>query len=98
MKKIPFVLEIPIFYALFVALNYFFAPDSPAFFGLDPHPYWLGILLFAFRYGVGAGFLAGFFSAALYLAGVWHFAERYLFDDVTFYILPTFFILCGSLI
>ncbi len=79
-------------------INRLVVPEVPGFFGVDPHPYWLGILLFGFRYGAFSGLLSGLISAALYLGSAWFYLERYLFEDLSFYLLPSFFITIGSLI
>lgn len=63
----------------------------------NPHPFWIGILLFAARYGIFAGLISGFTAAALYLADMWYFSDQYLFEDTEFYILPTTFVLVGIL-
>jgi len=97
-KKLSYIYEIPLFYLLLSFLNLFFTPENPSFIDINPHPYWLGILLFGLRYGVIAGTCAGFFSGALYLAGNWFFGERFLFEDTSFYIFPSFFIIIGSVI
>lgn len=76
--------------------SFFSAP--PAFLDFAPHPYWVGILLFATRYGVIAGTWAGVYSAFLFLFDAWHFGARYQFADASFYVLPTFFILIGALV
>lgn len=96
MKKVTFLYEIPLLYALLCGANWLFTPDVPAFIGIDPSPYWIGILLFGIRYGVVAGLLAGLVSVLLYLGGTWFFLERYLFEEFNFYILPCFFLLMGS--
>ncbi len=98
MKKHPYLYEIPVFFALLFGVNRFLLPQFPGFIGVDPHPYWIGILLFGFRYGVIAGLISGVLSALLYLYSAWVFLERYLFEDITFYILPSFFILVGVLV
>ncbi len=96
-KLVPFV-EILVFYACFALLNWKFAPQVPAFVDIEPHPYWLGILLFGFRYGILAGLTAGLVSAALYFGIAWFFIEKYPFYDLTFYALPSWFIIGGTLI
>jgi GGDEF domain-containing protein len=90
--------EIVIFYAVLAVLNYFIFPNFPGFVGIDPHPYWIGVLLFGFRYGIWAGFLAGLLSAALYLGMAWFGIERYVFEDLSFYILPSLFVIVGTLV
>lgn len=96
-RIIKVAFEIVFFLFFIILINYFFFPDFPGFIGINPHPYWLGILLFALRYGVFAGFISGMLSAILYLSGAWVFLERYVFEDLSFYYLPFFFILIGVL-
>lgn len=98
MKQFAPFYEIPLFYVLLAGINLFFAPHLPGFVGIAPHPFWFGILLFGFRYGIWAGFAAGLFSAFLYLLVVWFFLERYLFEELSFFILPISFILTGVLV
>lgn len=98
MKKLSYLYEIPIFYAFLIAINYVFLPEVPGYIDISPHPYWLGILLFGFRYGVFSGLTAGFVSAGLYLGFHWFFWERYVFEDLTFYLLPALFIIIGALV
>lgn len=93
--KLKYAIEIVVFYAVMAAVNLLVFPSYPGFVGIDPHPYWLGVLLFGFRYGVAAGFGSGLISAALYLAMAWVGIERYLFEDVSFYVLPALFIIAG---
>lgn len=93
--KVKHAIEIVVFYAAMAAVNLLVFPNYPGFVGIDPHPYWLGILLFGFRYGVLAGFGSGLISAALYLGMAWVGIERYLFEDAAFYVLPSLFIIVG---
>lgn len=93
--KVKYAIEILVFYAVMAAVNLFVFPNYPGFVGVDPHPYWLGILLFGFRYGVLAGFSSGLISAVLYLVMSWFGVERYLFEDVSFYVLPSLFVMVG---
>ena len=67
MKQYSFAYEIPIFYIIMAYANKMVLPEVPGFYGIDPHPFWLGILIFGFRYGVLAGFLSGVMSAIMYL-------------------------------
>ncbi|MDO8527783.1 MAG: hypothetical protein Q7T03_08870 [Deltaproteobacteria bacterium] len=98
LKKYPYVYEIPLLYLLLYAINRILIPEYIGFVGIDPHPYWIGILLFGFRYGIIAGIATGLISAILYLSLSWFYIERYLFEDISFYMLPGFFILVGVLI
>lgn len=98
MKKYQVVLEIFAFYLVLGLLNWFLFPDLLGFLDVDPHPFWLGILLFGFRYGVKAGLGAGCLSAFLYLLAIWAMGERYRFEEINFYLLPSFFVLFGLLV
>lgn len=91
----PILYEIPIVYALLALCNRTLFPEIPGFYGVDPHPYWLTVLLFSHRYGQIAGTLSGVAAAALYLGTTWWTLERYLFADAGFYLLPSLFILVG---
>lgn len=95
LKKHPYLYEIPLLYLALGGVNFVFLPEAPGYLGVDPHPYWLGILLFGFRYGVAAGLASGLLSALLYFGAAWFLVERYLFEDWIFYLLPSFFILIG---
>ena len=97
-KKISYLYEVPIFYLLLAVLNYLMFPLSPGYIGIEPHPYWSGILLFAFRYGMAAGFFSGVISLVLYFLSTWLLGERYLFQDLPFYFLPSCFVLVGILV
>lgn len=95
MKK-SYLYEIPIFYVILALINYYFFLSSPAFFRTSFNPAWIGILLFAFRYGLFAAALSGISSAVYYLAFIWFFGERYYFEDTSFYFLPSLFIVVGT--
>lgn len=96
MKKLLFWVEIAALYLLLCGFNILFFPEAPAFFGIEPHPYWIGILIFGFRYGVTAGVAAGLLSSLLYMGAVWFYLERYLFEEIAFYIQPALFLLVGT--
>jgi len=98
MKLYSYLYEIPLFYAILVALNYFRFPEYPGFLEINPHPYWLGILLFSFRYGTFAGAITGILSTVTYIIFIWLEGDRYLFGDFHFYLLPSLFIIIGTLI
>lgn len=98
MKRYTFLYEIPIFYCFLIFFNKVFVSELPGFINISPHPYWLGVLAFGFYYGVLAGFISGFFAAALYLTMTWYYGEPYLFEDTTFYALPSLFMIIGTLI
>ncbi|MBI4237196.1 MAG: diguanylate cyclase [Deltaproteobacteria bacterium] len=90
--------EIPLAFGLLVALNQLVWPEWPGFLEIDPHPYWLPILLFGFRYGITAGVVSGSLAAALYLGSAWHSVDPYRLEDFSFYFLPGTFVLLGALI
>lgn len=97
-KKYSILYEIPILFGILYGMNWLFIPEAPAFIGISPHPYWIAILIFGFRYGIFAGLVSGLLAAGLYLLIAWNYVERYVFEDITFYLLPIFFITVGSLI
>lgn len=98
MKKLSYLYEIPAFYTAVYLINLLLFSEKPGFIGEAFHPYWIGVGLFGFRYGVFAGFFAGLISAVSYVAQAWFYSERYLFEDIPFYILPSAFVLVGVLI
>lgn len=98
LKKYPALYEIPLLYLILYVINHYFFPELPAFLGMDPHPFWIGILLFGFRYGLISGLGAGLGAASFYVGINWFQGERYIFEDLTFYVLPSFFIIGGVLI
>jgi polysaccharide biosynthesis protein PelD len=98
MKAALPIIEISFFYLSFALINWFLFPHLIGFLDVDPHPFWLGILLFGFRYGVRIGFTAGLCSACLYMMAAWASGETYRFEELNFYILPSFFIIFGVLI
>lgn len=98
MKNKSYLYEIPLFHAALLIINYLLFPLNLGFADVEPHPFWSGVLIFAFRYGLFAGFFAGVMSAGAFLSLTWFFGERYLFDDVSFYFLPGCFVLVGILL
>lgn len=95
-KKYSYLIEIPIFYFLVLVWNYLLVPEAPGFIDYEPHPFWLGIGLFALGYGVRAGLFAALLSAALYLSFAWYEVDPYLFKDPAFYVLPSLFLIVGT--
>lgn len=93
---LSYLYEIPLFYLFLFVLERVYFPEFTSFRGVEPHPYWLGIGLFALRYGAGPGLLAGILSSAFYLGGLWRGGDRYLFEDFDFYILPGLFLAVGA--
>lgn len=98
MKKYTYLLEVFVFFVVLSGANHLLFPEIPNFMGVDPSPYWAGVLLFGFRYGVAGGFVAGMAAAVLYLLTTWLFLERYLFEDAVFYIRPALFVIIGTVI
>lgn len=98
MKKYFYLVEIPLFFLFLLAVNYYFAPEFIAFAGVNPHPFWIAIIIFAVRYGFIAGIVSGFVGASLYLLLTWYLGERYLFEDKSFYVLPSLFVLMSVFI
>lgn len=98
MKKFSYLYEIPVFYALILAVNYYLFPIDLGFVDVNPHPFWVGVLIFAFRYGTAAGLFAGLTAAALFLVLMTYFGEPYLFEDISFYFLPGCFVIVGVLL
>ncbi len=96
LKRYSYLYEIPLFYLVLCGINFYLVPEYPSFFGIDPHPYWLGIVLFAFRYGLVPSLISGVLSALLFLFGIFLFGERYLFEDAVFFLLPSFFIIVST--
>jgi GGDEF domain-containing protein len=96
-QRFQVVFEILFVFSLVLLVNYLFVPEIPGLVGINPHPFWLVILLFGIRYGVFAGFGAGIVATLLYLGAAWFFLERYLFEELSFYYQPFFFIIIGTL-
>lgn len=97
MKRFSYLYEIPIFFLIILGVNRVLASAIPGFIGVDPHPFWLVILLFGIRYGVTAGLSSGITATVLYLAIARYSLEPYLLEDIRFYVLPSCFILFGVL-
>lgn len=98
MKQRSVLYEIPVFYLLLLGLERGLFPERAAFYGVSPHPYWLGVLVFGLRYGLAAGVASGGVSALLYLGGMWVGGDRFHFEDADFYLLPGLFVLLGAVI
>lgn len=95
-KTIRPYIEAFTFYLLLIAINAQLFPHLPAYYTVTPHPFWIGILLFGMRYGVGPALFSGAFSAFLYLGLCWLAVERYLFEDLNFYLLPSLFVIVSA--
>lgn len=97
-KRLHYLYEIPVFYAALLLLNWYLCPEYPAFFEVEVHPFWLGILLFAQRYGFSASVLAGLTSAALYIGICWFHIDAYILEDWDFYLLPGCFVIVAGFV
>lgn len=95
LKKYRPLLEVFSFFLLLVVFNWAFFPQRPGFLDVDPHPFWFAILLFGFRYGVVTGLTSGVLSTLFYLTAAWLSGEQYRFEELNFYLLPSFFIFVG---
>lgn len=99
------LIEIIIFITLILTTNLYSFGAEPGYYGWNLNPFWAAVLLFSLRYGFMAGLVSGSLSSASYL-GLCYFArdqgqsiiDRYLFEDPDFYVLPTSFVVVGSLI
>ncbi len=97
MKRFSYLYEIPLFFLLILGVNRVLASAIPGFIGVDPHPFWIAVLLFGMRYGVAAGLASGITATTLYLGIARYSLEPYLLEDLRFYVLPSCFILFGVL-
>lgn len=94
--SLSWLYEAPVFYAALVAFQHLAFPDLPYFHGVQPSPYWIGILLFSLRYGMLSGASTGLLSAALMSWGVREAGESYRFGDADFYFMPGLFLVLGA--
>lgn len=94
-RSLAWWFETPVFYGLLFALERAVFPEHPGFRDINPNPYWLGVLLFALRYGLGAGLLSGAASAGLVIYGAWSSGEGFRLEDNDFYFQPGLFVLLG---
>jgi len=82
--RISALLEIIAFLGLALALDwYFFAGDR--FFNLQPHPFWIIVLLVAAQYGTSEALLAAIASTAALLA--WNLPPQRIEQDLYAYLL-----------
>ncbi|MBI5202260.1 MAG: diguanylate cyclase [Elusimicrobia bacterium] len=94
-RSLAWVFEIPVFYGLMFALQKAAFPEHPGFRDISPNPYWLGVLLFGLRYGLGAGLFSGAASAGLLIYGTYSSGEGFRLEDNDFYFQPGLFMLVG---
>ncbi|TPW17093.1 MAG: diguanylate cyclase, partial [Elusimicrobia bacterium] len=88
--------EAPVFFAALVAFQRMAFPENPFWHGVSPSPSWVGVLLFAMRYGIGSGLTVGLAAAALCVLGVRDVGEAYRFGDADFWFEPALFVLVGT--
>jgi len=100
-RKYFFVIETLLGLAILVTIDQVFVTGSSGYLGVQPHPYWIVVLLIACRYGTLQGVTAGTAAAVVYVllvsqSGNLHF-ERFSFPHGPFK-LPFFFILVGGIL
>src|SRR5207244_11158298 len=78
--------EIPVFFGLAFALQRAAFPERPGWRDVNPNPYWLGVLLFGLRYGLGAGALSGGAAAGLLVVAARQAGEGFRLEDADFYL------------
>lgn len=88
--------EAPVFYLALIAFQRMAFPEQPYWHGTSPSPSWLGVLLFAMRYGMTSGLAVGAVSAGLCMLGVRAAGEAYRFGDADFWFEPALFLLVGA--
>jgi len=94
-RSLAWLYEVPVFYGLMFAMQRAAFPEHPGFRDINPNPYWLGVLIFGLRYGLGAGLFSGAASAGLLIFGTWSSGEGFRLEDNDFYFQPGLFILLG---
>ena len=72
LKNLSSYAELMLGLGLLVGINLIWWPERPAFFGVEPHPYWIIVLPLAVYYGFHQGMAAGGFSALIYLGWIWY--------------------------
>lgn len=100
-RKYAFVIETYLGFLILILLNILLFKKTAAFIGVQPHPYWIVILLIASRYGTLQGLFAGVVAAVLYLflgshAGLLKLSSFNFPHGV--YKMPFFFILTGGVL
>lgn len=76
-SKRSIAIEIIVSLLFFQFFNVLGWRESPGFYGFEPHPYFIVVLLFACRYGTFAGMLSALLSTAFLIGISHHFLEKY---------------------
>lgn len=87
--------EAPIFIAAVWGIGRMVWPLAPAFLGVEPHPFWIAIVVVGVRYGILAGAYTGICAALCYIVAIFFSVERYQLEDSAFYVLPGVFLIGG---
>ena len=100
MKLKKFTFEILFVIAALFSINYFLLPSDMGFLKINPHPYWLPILLMASYYGVRCGFLTALIFSSLYIALYYFYNIKAIETFWSFKVLgqPSLFIMVGSIV
>src|SRR3990167_8919028 len=100
MKLKKFTFEILFVIAALFSINYFLLPSDMCFLKINPHPYWLPILLMASYYGVRCGFLTALIFSSLYIALYYFYNIKAIETFWSFKVLgqPSLFIIVGSIV
>ncbi len=101
LRKYSFAIETYIGFAVLTLIDLSLYKETAAYIGINPHPYWIIILLIASRYGTHQGLFAGSIAAIFYLylgnsAGIIDFSSSPFPHGA--YKLPFFFILVGGVL
>ncbi|GEM_PF-2805794 len=75
-------------------INYLGWNNNPGFYGINPHPYFIVILLMASRYGSFAGFFSAVLSASM-LAMMMYISKKTIADDIFFTNTSIIFFIAG---
>lgn len=82
--------------AALVAINLIFVPNSPAFIGVSPNPFWIVVLAIPLRYGRSGALFSGIAAALVFLGLYIPLVGRYgLYDDLWVLRFPILFVLVG---
>lgn len=94
--SLSWLYEIPILFLFLWGLQRAAFPGSPGFKDIEPNPYWLGVLLFALRYGLFSGAVSGVVAAALSVMGIYQAGEGFRLEDADFYFQPGLYVIVGA--